>query len=257
MPCIKKIWDVHGAVPEETEFQGDSAQAKLFGEYETLAAANADVILAVSNAMGRHLCKKYGDHLQQKIVILPIISKYEQLPIAADRQEGALPRIIYVGGVDKWQQIPLMLQIINAAYTLASWHIYTQEPETFMALLPDELRVKDLPIKSVTRDDLLQIYPKFSFGFVLRDRNILNVVSCPTKLVEYIALGIIPIMDEVSIGDFVELGLCYITKDDVLKRDLPSLEKTLEMREINYEVYKAIYNSYLQGLRRLCIAASL
>jgi hypothetical protein len=203
------------------------------------------------------LRKKYGEQLQQKLLILPIISKYEQLSITADRQEDALPRIIYAGGVDKWQQIPLMLQIINTVYNLASWHIYTQEPEAFTALLPEELRIKDLSIKSVTRDDLLKIYPKFSFGFVLRDHNILNVVSCPTKLVEYIAFGIIPIMDEVNIGDFLELGLRYIKKDDIFKGKLPSLGTILEMRKTNYEVYKAIYNLYLYGVKRLHIAASL
>lgn len=257
LPLIKKIWDVHGAVPEETAFQGDTAQAQKFEEFEALAASKADVILVVSNAMGRHLCSKYGSHLKQKILTLPIITKYEALPRGEEKDTELLPKVIYAGGVDKWQQIPLMLQTITDAYDRASWHIFTQDPGTFLALMPEKLKDKNIPVQTVSRDELLRIYPEYSFGFLLRDSNILNVVSCPTKLVEYIALGIIPILEEVRIGDFTDLGLQYITKDDFAAGKIPDREERDTMRAANSEVYGKLFDQYIQGIKELKNIASL
>jgi glycosyltransferase involved in cell wall biosynthesis len=251
MPFVKKIWDVHGAVPEETAFQGDVVQARTFEKFEALAASWADVILVVSNAMGRHLCNKYGSSLEQKIVLLPIITRYK-LPRNNEREEaGPLPKVIYAGGVDKWQQIPLMLETIAKSYDRASWHIFTQNPAVFHSLMPEELKNKDIPIQTATRDEMLRMYTEYAFGFILRDGNILNIVSCPTKLVEYIAMGVIPILQETRLGDFVGLGLQYVTRDDFVMGKIPDREERQKMRIINTEVYRKIYDQYIQGVDRL------
>jgi glycosyltransferase involved in cell wall biosynthesis len=257
MPFVRKIWDVHGTVPEEAAFRGEAAQAQKFEKFEALAASEADVILVVSNAMGRHLCNKHGNRLERKILLLPIIAKYDAIRNDEEEQEGALPKVIYAGGLDKWQQIPLMLKTIADAYDHASWHIFTQDPEALRSFMPEELKDKNIPIQTASHDDLIRMYPEYSFGFVLRDGNILNVVSCPTKLVEYVALGVIPILDEVRIGDFADLGLQYVSKDDFIAGRIPNRVERQKMRAANAEVYRKIYGSYLQGISRLRDIVSL
>lgn len=58
------------------------------------------------------------------------------------------------------------------------------------------------------------------YGFILRDKHILNRVAAPTKMVEYLFFGIIPIVKYEEIGDVLKLGYEYIS----YKSDLSNLE---------------------------------
>lgn len=82
---------------------------------------------------------------------------------------------------------------------------------------------------------VLAILNKRYYVFVLRDDILVNQVACPTKIVEYLNYGIIPIVLSENIGDFKELGYEYLSINDfnhnVAKR------KSLN----NTEVVKLIY----------------
>jgi len=91
-------------------------------------------------------------------------------------------------------------------------------------------------VDSVPRHSIFEYYDRASLGFVLRDDSLVNRVACPTKLVEYMCAGIIPIVEQPLIGDFYERGYEYILVDEFESAEAPSLEKLEDMRNHNFEV---------------------
>uniref|UniRef100_UPI0040266C07 hypothetical protein n=1 Tax=Phocaeicola vulgatus TaxID=821 RepID=UPI0040266C07 len=59
-------------------------------------------------------------------------------------------------------------------------------------------------------------YLKNDCGVVLRKDNIVNRVACPTKLIDYLQYGLIPIVLSPHIGDFYNLGYKYIEHDEIM-----------------------------------------
>ncbi|HEY5589373.1 MAG TPA: glycosyl transferase family 1, partial [Candidatus Paceibacterota bacterium] len=76
-----------------------------------------------------------------------------------------------------------------------------------------DLPNKQIEILSVNPEDLKEYYVKCHYGFILRDDIVVNNVSCPTKLIEYMYYGITPIVLSTSIGDFEKYGYEYIDKN--------------------------------------------
>ena len=67
-----------------------------------------------------------------------------------------------------------------------------------------------MEVDTLPADELKKEYEKAQYGFTLRDNIIVNEVACPTKLIDYVKYGIIPILKSDKIGDFVENGLEYV-----------------------------------------------
>lgn len=89
------------------------------------------------------------------------------------------------------------------------------------------------------------------YGFTLRDDIIVNEVACPTKLIDYVKYGIIPILKSDKIGDFVENGLEYVRIEDFINGRIPLEEKRVQMVQNNFSVMKKIYDDYKKGLKEL------
>jgi len=60
---------------------------------------------------------------------------------------------------------------------------------------------ESIAVKTVSPEDITIELTPYQYGFILRDEHIMNQVSCPIKLCEYLANGVIPIMSQ-GIGDF-------------------------------------------------------
>jgi glycosyltransferase involved in cell wall biosynthesis len=114
-------------------------------------------------------------------------------------------------------------------------------------MLPHELRgIPSVIVDSKSHEELLRLYPECHYGFILREDIIVNRVACPTKLVEYIAMGIIPIVDCEDIGDFKSLGMQFVRLRDFMAGQLPDEEARSRMAEANFVVYER-----LRELRRI------
>ena len=94
-------------------------------------------------------------------------------------------------------------------------------------------------------------YEKAQYGFTLRDEFIVNEVACPTKLIDYVKYGIIPILKFDKIGDFIENGLEYVKIEDFINGRIPSEEKRVQMVQNNFSVMEKIYDDYKKGLGEL------
>ena len=108
-----------------------------------------------------------------------------------------------------------------------------------------------ITIKTVLSKELSNEYKTADLGFILRDDSNVNKVACPTKLIEYLQFGIIPIIKQPEIGDFASLGYQYIKLDDLLCNGIPSLEELSKIRINNYLVIDKLNKQHDIGMNQL------
>ena len=247
---LKCVWDVHGAVPEEFAFRDNYYEAQNAGEAEEFLINRADCVVCVNKATKDHLERKYDTKIKN-CVILPIFSNLKKDDGVTDvKSDDNYPTVIYAGGLQPWQNIGLMKHVMLSTEHPCTYLFYTPEPEEFREgnFSPRAGIVRSSGFVPI--DELNEIYAKAHFGFILREDTVLNNVACPTKLIEYIQKGIVPIVDTKRIGDFELMGLkCLFYKDFIEK--LPSFEDYAAMAADNYNVLDLLNKYHDEGIAKL------
>ncbi len=249
--AIRKAFDMHGAYPEELRMYGRSEQAELDEQQEKLAMEHGQCLICVTQSMVRHLTEKYG-RIPETVILLPIFddSRLQQCSglkkIPCEKSE-----VVYAGGMQKWQNVKTMQDAVRRTEGRFRYRFYTPEPGAFWKAWGHRRRPRDTEVCSKTPDEVITAYASCDYGFLLRDDITVNRVACPTKLVEYLAAGIVPILLTANIGDFVQDGMAYISLDDFLSGKLPSeAEKDIFIRQ-NMEVVQKLKERYCQGKNAL------
>lgn len=106
-------------------------------------------------------------------------------------------------------------------------------------------------IKTVSSDQVAEYYKRAHLGFVLRDDVLVNRVACPTKLIEYLGSGVVPIIVSSKIGDFRELGYQYVTYNRFISGKKLSYKKYIKAVETNYAVFNRLVEQSKKGKRDL------
>ena len=246
-----KIIDMHGAVPEEFLMHNDRINSVLFNKYEGEIVRDANWIVCVSEEMRRHLIGKHKAS-ENKFILCPIFSGIPKVHLAARKRER--PLAIYAGGVQVWQKIAEMAEVIAATREQLDYIILSPVPEHIRHHLR-QAGVPDLEAKrkvfSASHADVLKEYINAHYGFLLRSESIVNRVSCPTKLVEYLAFGIVPILETQNVGDFVALGMQFLDVRDVLKGKIPSEPERQKMVERNFDIIRELTQRSQSGLAQI------
>lgn len=248
---IKRIIDLHGAVPEEFELQGDNENAKYFNRVEQFVLQNVNYIIVVTNAMQRHIENKFSGLISAKFITLPIFqeitSDFSEKPLI-----GGKPLIIYSGGLQKWQQVSKMINAITTTINEYNFRFFCPEPKLIIDEFDDDIKMNpSLFVSSKNLTDLMIDYQESHYGFILREDIVVNHVACPTKLIEYLAMGVIPIVDCERIGDFSEMGMKYVYLYDLLNHNLPNEKTRSEFARINYRVYEKLLQMHDLGVSTL------
>jgi len=208
----KYVLDLHGVVPEELELQRMKYKAKYFHWIESIIFSKLNVCIAVSQKLANHYKEKFVKTKAKFIVYTILPKNVDGNSFIKNIDSSDVLKVIYSGNVQKWQNIDLMMNIIKENITdKIEYIILTGELER-MKMKAEEYKLvgKNIKILSVKPSELLNYYNEANYGFILRDDIVVNNVSCPTKLVEYLNYGIIPIVLSEKIGDFKELGYEYL-----------------------------------------------
>lgn len=232
----KYVLDVHGVVPEELHMQGKSLKSKIFNCIERIVFNKLDIAITVTNRMSKHYSSKYKNSKCRHIVyaILPSHLKKSQL------EDKSLDRIeiIYSGNAQVWQNVDLMLKTIkdNLSHKI-HYTILTGDLKTFEEKIKlYQVERNQITLKSVKPNELEEYYKKSHYGFVLRDDILVNNVACPTKIIEYLNYGIIPIVLSENIGDFKELGYEYLNVNCFTKNIIK--RKSVKNTEVINSIYE-------------------
>lgn len=248
---VYHIWDMHGVVPEEYQLSGSELGAKLANNVEALMAEKVDVVVVVTEAMRRYFKNKYPKS-KSKVVVVPILNEELLKPVETKKELFANEiSIVYAGGTQPWQNIELMQDIIEKTSAIYCYKMYVPNVEDFWKLWGEREGKRDITVESKTTEELYKEYEKCDFGFVLRDSSPVNYVACPTKIIEYLKFGIIPILKSEEIGDFVDLGMNYISFEEMINGLSITEEQRSKMLRKNQEVLIKLMDKYIEGLKKL------
>lgn len=204
------ILDLHGAVPEEAVMMGESEERVLsLSQIERQIVTRAELVIGVSENLVSHITSKYG--IGNRLVI-PISNGLNHL-VTGERDHDL---IVYSGGIQAWQQVDKMLSFVNRHPERR--FIFLTRGHEWVKDRYRELYELEFPGEAfgVDPDDLGKWYEKAEFGLILREDSVVNRVASPTKLTEYLAWGMIPILDSDEIGDFKKLGFKGMPYDEAI-----------------------------------------
>lgn len=245
----KIVTDMHGAVPEEFRLSGKRLAAIRYAPVEWVAVRCSRAIVTVSSAMAEHLRNKYKVAWLRSFNV-PIFDEVAVPQDSSSRSKGDVPSVIYAGGAQAWQNVDLMLQVIGKAQRRYDFIILTGDVGMFRQRLAD-MGLTTVKVTSVPKSEVYDYYARADYGFVLRDDTVVNRVACPTKLVEYLACGVVPIVNQPRIGDFALKGYSYVTLENFINGELPSLAELEAMKVNNYRLVAAMKGDALQEMQRL------
>jgi hypothetical protein len=250
---------MHGIVPEEESMLGRPAFAAYYETVEKFILANSAVVVVVTEAMADHFRAKYPKS-PAHFITLPIIEE-----IGVDwsgrrtRKAGEPYRVIYAGGIQAWQNIDRMIEVASAAPDALRFEFLSNQHETIRSAAAGAALQDRAQFGVVSKDELARRYLEADLGFVLRDDTAVNRVSCPTKLSEYLAFGVIPVVKSPRIGDFEREGFAYVTDEELSLGLIPDEQTASEMRETNCQVLKRLadrFTASADDLRALAQTAS-
>lgn len=251
LPGVKVYVDVHGVVPEEETLYGRYEAAQMYGDIEEATVQKAECLICVTNKIKEHLQMKYGKRFKAKTIVMPIfdtsLSQYDiDIPKNKEYVDNK-PTVIYAGGIMKWQKIELMQESINKCIANANYMIFCPNPKEFWETW-NYPKYKNLIVGSKSYKDLCRdVYSKAHYGYVLRDDITVNNVACPTKIADYFKYRIVPIVSSPKIGDFIDLGMKYITLEDFNNGNLLSKEELKKIADNNEEVLKKYVAIHEEG----------
>lgn len=201
----------------------------------------------VSNFMYEHYRKKYK-YNKSNYFIMPCFNQ-ELDKTAFQIQKYSEPNFLYVGSLSDWQCIGETLRIFKSVQTIipkAKMSIFTSELEKAKNLVTENNMI-NVTIKYVPYSELNKEICNFKYGFIIREKILLNQVATPTKMNGYLANGIIPIYSNV-VEDFKqnlqsEYLLAVENVDDAVNKILEFEKLELYSNSI-LDSYKHIFATY-------------
>lgn len=249
---IKTIWDVHGAVPEECLMYGNEEGYRIANVVEKYFFHYADVIIVVNEATKKHLIDKYKE-TNARFIIMPIFNiniDIDVSNIAIMPQQNEKPTVVYAGGTQRWQNISLMRDIMEGNDGFCYYRIYVQDKDAMNSYWHHGIP-ENVIVDSKAPEDLPAAYSECDYGLVLRDDDVVNRVACPTKILEYVLNGVVPVFKSPDIGDFVALGTQYVDYKALINRQLPDDAERMRMARNNLEILNRLFDCYRNGVREL------
>jgi hypothetical protein len=253
------ILDPRGAFPEEILMRYKSKILfYLLNILEIIYYLSGNSVIFVSNAFKKHFFSKYK-FLKINHKVIPTFYVENKQPInniilSNNTQETKTLNLVYVGSMDVWQKFNKVVDFCNILVKLNHnfiLHILTKDEKTALDYLKSA-DFKDFNIKSLKPDDISNFLKKMDMAFVFRDSSIVNIVSSPVKIQEYLYSGLYVISSS-EIGDLSEFiyskKLGYIIDDfNVLnvKNTIETFIQRKSTREQNINTFLRFYDNKLK-----------
>jgi glycosyltransferase involved in cell wall biosynthesis len=213
----KLVWCVNG-IPEEKELTGNIP--KLFTKLNWLTCrlfSKPDLIIVVSDRMERLVRGHMG--------AIPILNAPTCVNIQLFRHERRLERkyFTYLGTGAAWQGLDLLSflwQAIHQQDKSVEFRVISRDPRARILAT----NIADENINFVSSDDFKQV-AKFlnegEVGFLVRRDTIVNRVSFPTKLAEYLAAGSWVVSSDFDwqVKDYIQKFECGFLLDPTMDFD--------------------------------------
>ena len=229
--------DIHGVTPEEEMLLGRPDLSDRYEAVEQAVLQRAKCCIGVSTAMIEHYKNKYPSFEPRWLTlpVAPIFSTDLEITYRLPA-DGSRLVALYSGGTQVWQNLDAMLDLVEAMGDEVDFHFLSHDQE----IIRQHIARRALPYQPLVsfcnKLDLPAAYSAADFGLVLRDDSAVNRVSCPTKLMEYIYFGLIPVVRSPVMGDFLKFGYTYVTEREFMEGFIPDAASRDWMIKHNLDV---------------------
>lgn len=203
------VVDFHGSVVEEAEYElrnsGRPVPEKLWHQEAEDNAFKADAMIFVTTKLKDLIERKHNSQNIESAYIAPVNT--DDIFLEEDARIGMREKLgfekdelvfVYSGGIQKYQCIDEMLNIYvkikeNVNGKKFRFLVVTPSVESFKKKVEkmEGLSANDFVVKSAkTKAEVRDYLSAGDIAFLIRENEILNVVSCPTKFGEYLACGL-------------------------------------------------------------------
>jgi len=211
------VLDMQGAYPEEVAYLGGTnGTVENLHAREREALRDCDSILCVSQNMVRHLVQKHHA-ATEKFRVLPCCVPRANVGADPERRRLARERLkldgkfvlAYAGGTGSWQCVPEICDLFarvaerwpEAALLVFSWGDLDLVRRCLNRFgIDPNLCV----LKRLDQSEVHEYLVAGDVGLLLREDQLLNHVSSPTKFAEYLAAGL-PVITTPHAGDAAEI----------------------------------------------------
>ncbi len=215
VPGLKVVFDAHGIMPEETLMTGGhEARARGAEQLERDLLSNADLVVLVSQRMGRHFESKYGIRMRRHVLIPCCVDLAKFDGVEGYRQQsreslGLQDSVVitYAGTLVAWQWPAAMFNAFaQIRRRIPTARLLLLVPERDHATATSLLQAAEVPpdayiLREVPNAEIGHTLVAGDVGLLLRQNDPVNLVSSPTKFGEYLAAGL-PVMATDAVGDF-------------------------------------------------------
>lgn len=246
----KIITDAHGVASAELRLSGYLESARLWEKYEEIAVNKSQAVVVVTRAMEKYYRKTFGCK-NSHFIYLPICHLKERSASWDKEKNNGKYKLIYAGGTQPWQNVDLMIQSLRKCKELFNTYFLTPNTAVIEKEIEKSRIGADVHVMSASQSEVISHLKSSHFGFLLRDKDPVNEVAFPTKLIEYLAYGVIPIIKSSQIGDYETLGVEGLYLEDFINGRLPSDEEMVGIRYRNFLRYQKVLTDYQKGVNEL------
>lgn len=246
--CNYYLW-VQGVVPEERRMRGKSVfDFFAISILEKHILNNAQKLFFVSNGMLKHYQEKYGKDFSKKVYIMPCYNERIRKEEFYVEKKYDTPTFCYVGSLSEWQcfeETVFIYKTLEEEIGNTHFYVFTREIEKANSILKKH-SAKHYTVESVKPELLHERLKTVKYGFILRNQSPVNRVATPTKLGNYIASGVMPVLTD-KVDYFKELSEKYNyiilgkTDEDIIKKIL-KMESQGILKSDVYHEYKKIFD---------------
>lgn len=241
------IYWIQGTSPDESFMRNHSYIRKfVISCVELFAISKAKFVLMVSESMLKHFKKKYHKDYSYKTYIMPCYNSEIQRELFFTPGKYDDNTFCYVGGLSVWQCFPETVELykqIEDRVPNTKFMVFTGEQDQAKAIL-EEKGVNNYEVKYVKPNQLLNELASCKYGFIVRAESPVNYVATPTKLSNYMAAGLIPIVSN-SVGFFEEIlgkaeNAVVLNGRDDLNKIIHITESSISSEDV-YEEFSTLF----------------
>lgn len=208
---LQIVFDCHGTEADEILMRPHTIKrlvyASVLRHYERIAVESSDLIVTVSN---KQYEKWNINRNHVKYPMIPSPQFYELHNYRKEtRKELNIPYdatvFVYSGGTAVWQMCDETIELykrIEETIPNAFLLVLTGNQEIFSRII-NKYPIKNYRLFTAKYDEVPKYLDAADYGFCIRANHIVNNVASPTKILEYLARNVKPIITD-CIGDFSE-----------------------------------------------------
>lgn len=245
----KILYWIQGSSPDESFMRNHSYTRKLIiSAIEYIALRASTFCFMVSESMMEHFKKKYNRDFSKKTYIMPCFNSYINKDSFLTPGKYERNVFCYVGGLSVWQCFPETVDIYKKAEEVipnAFFKVFTGDTEKAESILKEK-GVANYSVEYVKPDELVSHLSDCKYGFIIRKESPVNFVATPTKLSNYMAAGLIPVVSD-TVGFFSEiLSDCshsVIIRDGDITGIIELSKKEMSAVSV-YDEYKKVFDTF-------------